>query len=105
MANSRELYVDPEGVKSMAYKYHNIAEKMNNTLLNVTAEIQNTDDYYQAKSADEMRKNYNEVKNSLGKFVNYLDKVAAYLKQSVSEPADIVDEVAVSNAASIKKPL
>lgn len=51
-----------------------------------------------------MRDRYEELKPELEKFYSYLRKVAAYLKQNVAEPAEVLDRVAQQNVANIKKP-
>lgn len=104
MANA-ELFINPEVVRTLASQFQNISQRMSATLTSVASEIHNTESTYQAQSATDMRENFNEVKAKLDQFYSYLQKVATYLIQNVADPADIVDQVAASNAASIKKPV
>lgn len=99
-----ELFINPEAVRTLAHQFETIATRMNTTLNSVATEIQNTEATYQAQSATDMRDKFNEVKSKIEVFVNYLNKVAAYLVQNVADPADVVDQVASNNVAAIKKP-
>ena len=104
MANAKELFINPEAVRALASQFQTIASRMNNTLTSVSTEMQNTQYFYEAQSATDMRDGFTEVKSRIDTFVNYLNKVATYLVQNVADPADIVDQVASSNVAAIKKP-
>jgi uncharacterized protein YukE len=104
MAASKELFVNPEAIKSCSNQITGISEKMKDTLDNIVVKMASTEQYYQAQSATEMRDKFNELKPEFEKFTNYLKKVAAYLIQNVAEPAEVVDQTAVQNVASIKKP-
>ena len=104
MANRTELFINPEAVRSLAAQFNQIASRMDGTLNSISAEIQNTEPYYQSQSASDMRDKFNEVRNVIDTFVNYLNKVATYLVQNVADPAEIVDQVASNNVAAIKKP-
>ena len=77
---------------------------MKDTLDNLVIKMESTEATYQAQSATDMRDKFNELKPELEKFTAYLRKVSAYLIQNVAEPAEVVDQVASQNVASIKKP-
>jgi energy-converting hydrogenase Eha subunit F len=52
----------------------------------------------------EMRDKFANLEPELGKFTAYLRKVAAYLTQNVADTAEVVDQIAAQNVASIRKP-
>ena len=104
MANARELLVNPAEIRNCSNQINTYANEMKDTLDNIAVKIDSTEAYYQAQSATEMRDKFNELKPEFEKFTGYLRKVAAYLTQNVAEPAEVVDQIAVQNVASIKKP-
>lgn len=104
MAKTVELFINPQAVRALAGQFQTLSTRMINTLTSVSNEIQNTETTYQAQSATDMRDKFNEVKAKLDQFYVYLERVATYLIQNVADPADVVDQVASSNVASIKKP-
>lgn len=101
---TQELFINPEAVRALAQQFQTISSRMNTTLNNISTEIDNTENTFQSQAATDMRDKFIEVKNSIETFVNYLNKVATYLVQNVADPADVVDQVASSNVAAIKKP-
>lgn len=103
MAN-KELFINPEAVRSLAESFNNIATRISETLNSVSSEVQNTESLYQAQSATDMRDKFNEIKSVIDKYAAYLRKVATYLTQNVADPADVVDSIASQNVAAIKKP-
>lgn len=103
MAN-KEIFVNPAEIKNCANKLNGFADNMKETLDNLVIKIQSTESIYQAQSATDMRDKFNELKPELEKFTAYIRKVAAYLTQNVADPAEVTDQVAAQNVASIKKP-
>ena len=104
MAASKELFVNPEALRDASNRITNIANQMKDTLDTLVVKIDGTEATYQAQSATEMRERFQELKPQFEKFTAYLRKVSAYLIQNVAEPAEVVDQVAAQNVASIKKP-
>ena len=103
MAN-RELFVNPEGIRICAGRLKQYAEEMNMTLDDFRIKVRSTEEFFQSNSAMEMREKFAGLEGELEKFTSYLRKVSAYLTQNVADPADVVDQVASQNVASIKKP-
>lgn len=104
MAANKELFVNPQEIKNCSNQINSISAQMKETLDDLVVKMASTEQYYQAQSATEMREKFNELKPEFEKFTNYLKKVATYLVQNVAEPAEVVDQMAVQNVASIKKP-
>ena len=104
MPRSRELFVNPEMIRSHAAQIRQISGMIKDNLSQVSAKIKSTESIYVAESATEMREKFDTLKPELDKFESYLLKVANYLEQNVAEPAEIVDRVAAQNVASIRKP-
>ncbi len=101
MADSRELFVNPNEIRNCSNQINSIADQMKDTLDNLVIKMESTEATYQAQSATDMRDKFNELKPELEKFTAYLRKVSAYLIQNVAEPAEVVDQVASQNVASI----
>lgn len=103
MAN-REMFVNPEGIRSCADSLRQYADQMNCTLDDFRSKIRSTEAIFESDSADAMREKFRTMEPELEKFTAYVRKVAAYLNQNVADPAEVVDQVASQNVASIKKP-
>ncbi len=103
MANS-ELFVNPEEIRVCANRLKQYAEEMDGTLQDFRTKIKSTEEFYEANSAMEMRDKFANLEPELGKFTAYLRKVAAYLTQNVADTAEVVDQIAAQNVASIRKP-
>lgn len=103
MAN-RELFVKPEEIRLCANRLRQYAEDMNNTMNDFRSKVRSTESIYESNSAADMREKFALLEPELEKFTAYLRKVSAYLTQNVADPADVVDQVASQNVASIKKP-
>ena len=101
---SSEIFVNPEGIRDCANQLEMKASEIENTLGQLTTKIGSTQSIFESNSATDMRDRYEELKPELDKFYSYLRKVAAYLKQNVAEPAEVLDRVAQQNVANIKKP-
>lgn len=103
MAN-KEIFVNPTEIRNCSNKLNGYADEMKDTLDNLIIKMDATESTYQAQSAIDMRDKFNELRPELEKFTAYLRKVAAYLTQNVADPAEVTDQVASQNVASIKKP-
>ena len=103
MANS-EMFVNPEEIRVCANRLKQYAEDMNNTLEDFRRKEKSTEEIYECNSATDMRDKFATLEPELEKFTAYLRKVAAYLTQNVAEPAEVVDQIAAQNVASIRKP-
>ena len=104
MANSKELFVNPELIRNCAEKIKDYAARIKNTLEDLVVKMQSTEATYQAQSATEMGDKFNELKSILDNYYEYLINIANFLTQNVAEPAEVVDQIAVQNVASIHKP-
>lgn len=103
MAN-RELFVDPESIRVCADRLKQYAEEMNNTLDDFRRKVKGTEEFYESNSAIDMRDKFTTLEPELEKFTAYIRKVAAYLTQNVADPAEVVDQIAAQNVATIRKP-
>lgn len=103
MANM--IFVNPEQIRNCSSKVNGIAGEMESTLADLVAKMASTENIYQAQSATDMRDKFEQLRPELEKFTAYLKKVSTYLVQNVAEPAEITDQVASQNVATIKKPV
>ena len=103
MAN-KEIFVNPAEIRNCSTKLSGFADQMKDTLDDLVVKIESTEAIYQAQSATDMRDKFNQLKPELEKFTAYIRKVANYLTQNVAEPAEVTDQVASQNVASIRKP-
>ena len=104
MAGSNELYIVPEQIRNYSNKIQTYADMIDDELANFVAQMQSTEITYQAQSATEMREKFESIRATLEKYAAHLRKIAAFLNQAVAEPAEVVEQVAVQNVASIHKP-
>lgn len=103
MAN-KEIFVNPAEIRNCSSKLNGFADQMEGTFNELIIKIEGTESTYQAQSATDMRDKFNQLKPELEKFTAYIRKVANYLTQNVAEPAEVTDQVASQNVASIRKP-
>ena len=103
MAN-REIFVDPEGIRSCSDSLRQYADQMNCTLDDFRTKMKSTEAIFESDSAEAMRDKFRTLEPELEKFTAYIRKVAAYLNQNVADTAEVVDQIAAQNVASIKKP-
>lgn len=101
---SSEIFVNPGEIRNCSSKLTNTANQIKSTMDDLVIKIASTETNYQAQSASDMRDKFNELRPELERFDSYLRKIATYLTQNVAEPAEVTDQVASQNVASIKKP-
>lgn len=104
MANTQQLFVNPEMIRALAQQIRQISGQIKQNINDVALKIKSTENIYIANSATEMRDKFEALKPELEKYEAYLLKVANYLEQNIADPLEIVERVASQNVASIQKP-
>ncbi len=99
-----ELFVNPQQLNAIAADFKMLASQIDGILTNASTTMAQTQSVYESESGEAMREQFRSLKGQLDQFNNYLVKVANYLVQNVAEPAKVVEQVAKSNVAAIKKP-